>query len=147
ALGQVEQQGQCGRPLAAGAQHVGGADIARADPPDVAQAGEPGHQQTGRDRAQQVTNNRSGEQGQRRALRSLILHVLREKTANKSGTKLIKALSIIYLFRSLNAARWAPEGDLDGAKDAAGNASHASLGIDPVTQGSPRSWRHDGEVS
>ena len=97
AFGQIEHQGQCRRTLAAGAQDVGGADIARADPADVAQTGEPGHQQTGRDRAQQVAQNHSGEQGQCRRRPSLSVPVLRDKTVEESRSKLIKALSIIYL--------------------------------------------------
>ena len=62
ALRHIEHQGQRGQPLAAGAQHIGRADIARADLPDVAEAGEPGQQQPERDRAEEIAEygGRSG---------------------------------------------------------------------------------------
>ena len=63
ALGEVEQERGQGQALAAGAQHVGGADIARADGADVARAGPAGEQQAERDRAQAV----AGQERQRPA--------------------------------------------------------------------------------
>ena len=53
----VAEQGRGGQAFAAGAQHVGGADIARADRADVASAGEPGQDQAERDRAEQIADD------------------------------------------------------------------------------------------
>ena len=39
-LGAVAEHGRCREPLVAGAEHVGGADVAGADGADVAEAGE-----------------------------------------------------------------------------------------------------------
>ena len=46
-----------GEPLAAGAQHVGGADIAGADAAQVGRAGEPRQQNAERDRAAQIAED------------------------------------------------------------------------------------------
>src|SRR5262249_58029211 len=54
ALERVAQERQRGQPLAAGTQHVGGADIAGPDGADVASAGEPREQKTEWDRAQKI---------------------------------------------------------------------------------------------
>ncbi|MCY1547652.1 hypothetical protein D9M68_837210 [compost metagenome] len=54
ALERVEQQGRCGKLLVAGAQHIGRADIARADLSDVAQPGHAGQDQSEWDRAEQI---------------------------------------------------------------------------------------------
>ncbi len=64
-LRHVEQQGQRGEAFAAGAQHVGRADVARADPADVAMAAEPAQQQPERDRAQEVADDGGGEHDHR----------------------------------------------------------------------------------
>ena len=62
ALQRIEQQGGGRQPLAAGAQHVGRADIARADLADVAQPRGAGQQQAERDRAQQVAQQERSQQ-------------------------------------------------------------------------------------
>ena len=54
ALGQVEQQRRRRQPLAPGAQHVGRADVARADLRGCRPRRPPGQQQPERDRAEQV---------------------------------------------------------------------------------------------
>jgi len=54
AFGAVTQQGQGRRPFLAGAQHIGGADIAGADLAHIAAAGNPGEKQSKRDRAQDI---------------------------------------------------------------------------------------------
>ena len=59
ALGRVEQQGRRRQPLAAGPQHVGRADIARADRADVAEPGDPGQHQPERDRAQHIAEHKA----------------------------------------------------------------------------------------
>ncbi len=61
ALRGIEQEGQRGEFLAAGAQHVGRADIAGADVADVAKAGKLREDQAERNRAQQVPDG-GGEQ-------------------------------------------------------------------------------------
>ncbi len=55
-----QTEGHAGERLVAGAQHIGGPDIAGADTADVADAGEPGQQQPERDRAEQVGDDRGG---------------------------------------------------------------------------------------
>ncbi len=62
ALAHIQHQGQRRQSLAAGAQHVGGADIARPDLADVAEAGDSAQHQPERDRAQQVAEQRGGGQ-------------------------------------------------------------------------------------
>ena len=57
ALQRVEQQRRGGKPLVAGAQHIGRADIAGADLADVAEAGGAGQQQAERDRAEQIAED------------------------------------------------------------------------------------------
>src|SRR5690606_15148917 len=57
----VEQQRRRREPLAAGAQHVGGADVARADGANVAPSGRLGEQQPERNRAERVAEQ-EGEQ-------------------------------------------------------------------------------------
>ena len=57
ALQRVEQQGGGRQPLVAGAQHVGRADIARADLAHVAQPGHARQQQAERDRAEQIAED------------------------------------------------------------------------------------------
>src|SRR5207248_6544215 len=59
----VEQQGRRGEPTPTGSQHVGRADIARADGADVANARSPGEQQPEGNRAEQVSNNDKGVGG------------------------------------------------------------------------------------
>ena len=65
ALGAVQQQRRRRQLLAAGAQHVGGADIARADRADVAEAGGAGEQQAEGDRAEQVADSKRRGRGRR----------------------------------------------------------------------------------
>ena len=62
ALAAIEQQRRRGQPLAAGAQHVGRADIARSDRAQIARAGQPRQQHAERDRAEQI----AGQQRQQR---------------------------------------------------------------------------------
>ena len=57
-LARVERQRGQRDILAPGAQHVGRADIARADGANIAQAGKPGQQQPERNRAQQIAAER-----------------------------------------------------------------------------------------
>ena len=57
ALEHVAEQRRGGEPLAAGAQHIGGADIAGADGADVLRAGEPREHEPERDRAEQIADN------------------------------------------------------------------------------------------
>jgi hypothetical protein len=54
ALAHVEQQRRRRQPLAAGAQHVGGADIARSDRAQITRAGKPREKQAERDRAEEI---------------------------------------------------------------------------------------------
>ena len=61
ALGRVEQQGERGEALAAGPEHVGRADIARADAPEVAGAGQPSQHDAERDRAEQIADEQRSE--------------------------------------------------------------------------------------
>jgi hypothetical protein len=61
ALQRVEQQGEGGEPLVAGAQHVGGADVAGADLAHVAEAGGARDQQAERDGAEQVAEGQGGK--------------------------------------------------------------------------------------
>ena len=62
ALQHVEQEGGGGEPLVAGAQHVGGADVAGADLAHVAQPGGAGEQQAEGDRAENVAEDERGQQ-------------------------------------------------------------------------------------
>ena len=61
ALERVAQQGRGGQTLAAGAQHIGGADIAGADGADVGRAGGARQDQPERNRAEQIAD-REGDQ-------------------------------------------------------------------------------------
>src|SRR5262249_3787662 len=63
ALAAVEQERRRRQPLAAGAQHIGGADIARADLTDVAEARRPGQQQAEGDGAQEIAQHRAEIRG------------------------------------------------------------------------------------
>ncbi len=58
ALGRVEDQRQRRQLAPAGAQHIGGADIARADLADIAEPGGARDQQAERDRAEQIADDR-----------------------------------------------------------------------------------------
>ena len=59
ALERVAQQGRGREALAAGAQHIGGADIARADGAHVGPAGGARQDQPERDRAEQIADHES----------------------------------------------------------------------------------------
>jgi hypothetical protein len=59
ALERIAQQGRGGEALAPGTQHVGRADIARADGADVGPAGRARQQQSERDRAEQIADGES----------------------------------------------------------------------------------------
>ena len=61
ALQHVEQQRQRREALVAGPQHIGGADVARADLADVAEAGGARDQQTEGDRAEQIAEGERGD--------------------------------------------------------------------------------------
>ena len=61
ALQPVAQQGCRGERLVAGSQHVGGADIARADGADIAEAGQPRKDHAEGDGAEEVAENQREE--------------------------------------------------------------------------------------
>ena len=63
----IEQQGEGGKPLVAGAQHIGRADIAGADLADVAKPGGARDQQAERDRAEQIAEHQRGQYLQHRS--------------------------------------------------------------------------------
>ena len=60
ALEHVTEERRRGEPLAAGAQHIGGADIAGADAADVGRAGQPRDDEAKRNRAEQVAERERG---------------------------------------------------------------------------------------
>ena len=64
-LQRVEDKGRGGEVLAAGAQHVGRADVARADRAQIPGAGEARQDQTERDRAEQVAEDEGVKIGER----------------------------------------------------------------------------------
>ena len=61
ALGAIAEQGGRRRPFLAGAQHIGGADIAGADLAHIARARDPGEEQAERNRAQQIAERQGGK--------------------------------------------------------------------------------------
>ena len=84
ALQRVAHQRRGREPLAAGAQHIGGADIARTDLADIAEPGEARENQAEGDRAEQIADTRAARSESRSDRRQDIRFPL--QTERRSNT-------------------------------------------------------------
>ena len=65
AFERIAEEGRRGEALAAGAQHIGGADVAGAERPDVGRAGKPRQDEAERDRATEIAERQRAGVGER----------------------------------------------------------------------------------